>query len=70
MVVIYFTFPETMGLSLEEIGAKFGDEVVVHLTDLTQEQREALDQQIFASKNGVEYAHVEREKGESPSVSG
>lgn len=32
-VVIYFFIPETSNLSLEEIGALFGDTVVVHLTE-------------------------------------
>lgn len=31
---IYMTFKETKGLSLEEIGELFGDEVVVHMSDL------------------------------------
>ena len=32
-IVIYFFVPETMNLSLEEIGELFGDEVVVQLTE-------------------------------------
>lgn len=31
-VVIYFYIPETKQISMEEIAALFGDEVVVHLT--------------------------------------
>lgn len=31
-VVIYFFLPETANLPLEEIGALFGDEVVIHMT--------------------------------------
>lgn len=32
-VIVYFFVPETKQIPLEEIGALFGDEIVVHLTD-------------------------------------
>ena len=32
-VIAYFVIVETKGLPVEEIGALFGDEVVVHLTE-------------------------------------
>lgn len=31
-ILVYFWIPETKNLPVEEIGALFGDEVVVHLT--------------------------------------
>lgn len=33
-------------LSLEEISEKFGDDVAVHITDASQEEREKLDRAI------------------------
>ena len=41
--VIYFYFPETARLTLEEISQKFGDDVAVHITDASQEDRERLE---------------------------
>ncbi|KAF2024040.1 MFS general substrate transporter [Setomelanomma holmii] len=41
--VIYFYFLETAGLSLEEINQKFGDDVAVHINDVSEEQRRELD---------------------------
>ncbi|KAL1866257.1 hypothetical protein Plec18167_009097 [Paecilomyces lecythidis] len=46
--IVWYVFPETKGLSLEEIGEKFGDEVVVHLADIAGERREHLDQESFS----------------------
>ncbi|KAK7890390.1 hypothetical protein LTR67_008276 [Exophiala xenobiotica] len=57
--LIIWYFPETKGLSLEEIGERFGDEVVVHLTDLTEAERHELDEKIRAEKGGSLTAHVE-----------
>jgi hypothetical protein len=41
--VIYFYFPETARLTLEEISQKFGDDVAVHITDASQEDRDKLE---------------------------
>ncbi len=41
--IIYFYFPETTRLTLEEISQKFGDDVAVHITDASQEDRERLE---------------------------
>ncbi|KAH7028963.1 general substrate transporter [Microdochium trichocladiopsis] len=41
--IVYFFFPETAKLSLEEISARFGDDVAVHVTDISEAQRRDLD---------------------------
>ncbi len=41
---VYFYFPETARLSLEEVSKNFGDEVAVHVNDATDEQRQKLDE--------------------------
>ncbi len=51
--LMWYLFPETKGLSLEEIGEKFGDEVVVHLTEITDEQLAQLDEITSAAKGTV-----------------
>jgi hypothetical protein len=54
VVVVYFMYPETKGKSLEELAELFGDPVVVHLTDATDEERQKMDisikQEMFAEK--------------------
>ncbi|KAF2100563.1 general substrate transporter [Rhizodiscina lignyota] len=54
--VIFFPkyLPETRQLSLEEIAAKFGDEVAVDLSHLSEEQRRALDESLLVA--GVDQA--------------
>jgi MFS family permease len=42
--IVYFYFPETARLSLEEISAKFGDDVAVHINDVSEEERKTLDE--------------------------
>jgi hypothetical protein len=49
--LVWYYFPETKGLSLEEIGAKFGDDVAVRLMDLTEEEKAKLDEEIRAGKD-------------------
>lgn len=39
-------YPETKGKSLEELAELFGDPVLVHLTDATDEQRQQMDMEI------------------------
>ena len=58
--MVYFFFPETARLSLEEIAAKFGDDVAVHITDATKEERDKLDRAIEHQKDSgaVKVDHV------------
>ncbi|KAF5615442.1 sugar transporter [Fusarium sp. NRRL 52700] len=44
--IVYLYFPETAKLSLEEISARFGDDVAVHVNDVPAEQRKELDEYI------------------------
>lgn len=55
--LMWWLFPETKGLSLEEIGGKFGDEVVVHLAEITDEQLTQLDE-ITASTSSTAKRHT------------
>ncbi|OAA56337.1 General substrate transporter [Niveomyces insectorum RCEF 264] len=41
--VVYLFFPETARLSLEEVSERFGDDVAVHINDVSEEQRRELD---------------------------
>jgi hypothetical protein len=43
---IVWKFPETKGLSLEEIGALFGDEVALDLSHLSESERQELDERL------------------------
>ena len=49
---IYFFWPETARLSLEEIGKQFGDEVAVHINDATDEERAAIDRKLISEAHG------------------
>ncbi|KAK4942012.1 hypothetical protein LTR10_018193 [Elasticomyces elasticus] len=40
---VVWKFPETKGLSLEEVGALFGDEVALDVTHLTDQEQQELD---------------------------
>ncbi|CAI7604470.1 hypothetical protein N7533_008812 [Penicillium manginii] len=50
--VIYFFWPETARLTLEEIAQNFGEEVAVKLTDATDEEKAKIDHQI-AHSHGI-----------------
>jgi (p)ppGpp synthase/HD superfamily hydrolase len=44
--VIYFFFPETARLSLEEIAKNFGEEVAIFVTDATDEEKVQLERNL------------------------
>ena len=48
MPLQWYFLPETNGLALEEIAAKFGDEVAVDLSHLSEDRRRALDESLMA----------------------
>jgi (p)ppGpp synthase/HD superfamily hydrolase len=41
--VVYFFWPETARLSLEEVAKNFGDEVAVHVNDASEEEKLQLE---------------------------
>jgi hypothetical protein len=47
--LLYLFAPETKGLSLEEVGACFGDEVALDLTHMDAAAREKFDQELVES---------------------
>jgi hypothetical protein len=54
---------QTKGLSLEEINALFGDEVVVHFADATETQRHELAAKVLAEDEKREYASKGGDEG-------
>lgn len=48
--IMYFLYPETKGLTLEEIGKKFGDDVAVDLSAMSEEERRQLDMRLASDE--------------------
>jgi hypothetical protein len=59
--IVYY-YPETKGLSLEEIGALFGDEVVLDISHLSEKERAELDERI---ERTVDITQFEGNTGDS-----
>lgn len=62
--MIYFFWPETARLSLEEISKQFGDDVAVHVNDVSEEQRRQLDE--FLRRKDL--VHSSPDADETPSL--
>lgn len=64
--IVYFFWPETARLSLEEVGAKFGDDVAVHVNDISEEQRKELDE-FLRTKDVIHMQDTKENNGEHSS---
>lgn len=68
-IIVYFFVPETKQIPLEEIGALFGDEIIVHLTDdghgIVEKQLELSDAPIEAARD-----HGEQKEGAKVGITG
>lgn len=56
MLLIYFFWPETAQLSLEEISKRFGDDVAIDITGASAEERMKLDE--FLKKSDIVHAEI------------
>ena len=51
--LIYWYFPETKGLSLEEINELSGDKVAIHLTHISDEEKADLDRKALGGDDPI-----------------
>lgn len=50
--MVYFFWPETARLSLEEVAQNFGDEVAVHIHDASEKDKATLNEALKHSDMG------------------
>jgi MFS family permease len=62
IVVLVVMYPETKGRSLEELAELFGDRVVVHVTNATEEEKARIDQEIKTEVVMNEHARQEEKR--------
>lgn len=67
--VLYFYWPETARLSLEEIGKQFGDEVAVHINDATDAEKAELDAKLVRGEEPTPTGGRKDEEFEASTVS-
>ncbi|PYH78319.1 MFS general substrate transporter [Aspergillus uvarum CBS 121591] len=59
--VIYFFFPETARLTLEEVAKNFGEEVAVRLTDATDEEKARLERDLAVGCHAYQSSRIKTE---------
>ncbi|RAH40351.1 putative MFS sugar transporter [Aspergillus brunneoviolaceus CBS 621.78] len=61
--VIYFFFPETARLTLEEVAKNFGEEVAVRRTDATDEEKAQLERDLAAGSRNYQSSRIKTGNG-------
>ena len=67
--ILYFYWPETAKLSLEEIGKQFGDEVAVHINDATDAEKAELDAKLARGEGSIPSSDRKEAEPEPSTVS-